>query len=85
MIYPLSKIHNKNKDSFKKAKTTMSSSAVERKIKIMPLRETSQWSRLKKDASETPKKIKRANQRHRTNLLSRALNLANLMGILNII
>lgn len=36
----------------------------------MTCREISQCSRLKKDTSETPKKIKRADVKHRTNLLS---------------
>lgn len=49
------------------------------KLRFMTLR-----SRFEKDASETPKRIKRADRRHRTNLLSTALNLANLIGILNI-
>lgn len=38
----------------------------------------------KKGACETPKKIKRADRRHRTNLLSTRQTLANPDGILNI-
>lgn len=38
----------------------------------------------KRGACETPKKIKRTDRRHRTNLLSTRLTLANPNGILNI-
>lgn len=36
---------------------------------------------IERDASETLKKIKWADRRHRPNLLSKELNIANLMGI----